>query len=142
MNGNALRGCGHWPGYGLGSFRRRPLVWIADDAVQLRNDVIAAAKKAGPSSHGKCAAPGWTVSVAFGNSRAAPAAVSGVGLASRSPAYTSTGAASRPTASRVAAGLNAPSAPKPPRTGNSSDLMAQDSEMGRHAVGRRRRALD
>lgn len=47
-------------------FRVVHLVWIGDDAVQLRNELIAAVKKAGSSSHGKCAAPGWTVTVAFG----------------------------------------------------------------------------
>ena len=39
--------------------RSAGLVWIADDAVQLRNEVIAAVKKAGSSGYGKCAAPGW-----------------------------------------------------------------------------------
>src|SRR5262249_6891980 len=70
------------------------LVWIGHDAGQRRTEVIAAVKKAGSSSHGRCAAPGWTVTVAFGNSRAPAAAVSGVGSAPGSPAYTSTGAAS------------------------------------------------
>jgi hypothetical protein len=86
-------------------------------AGQLRNEVIAAVKKAGSSSHGKCAAPGWTVTVAFGKSPAAAAAVAGVGLASSSPAYTSTGAASRAASELVAAGLNAPAAPSRPVPG-------------------------
>jgi hypothetical protein len=54
-------------------------------AIQPRNEVTAAAKKAGSSSRGKCAAPGWTVIVASRNScGAAAAALSGVGLASSS----------------------------------------------------------
>jgi hypothetical protein len=32
--------------------------FVDDDAAQLRNEVIAAVKKTGSSSHGKCAAPG------------------------------------------------------------------------------------
>jgi hypothetical protein len=41
----------------------RRLAWIAADAAQLRNDLTAAVKKAGSSSHGKCAAPSVPVTV-------------------------------------------------------------------------------
>src|ERR1700722_8992838 len=69
---------------------------------QRRNGPMVAAKAAGSCTQGKWPAPGWTITVASGNSGAARAARPGVTSGSNSPAYSSTGAVSFARAARMA----------------------------------------
>src|SRR5450631_4301426 len=85
--------------------------------VQLRNEVIAVVKEAGPSTHGKCAAWGWMATVAALNSGTASRTTAGVTTGSRSPAYSSTGAVSFVNAALVTDGSMAAPAKKLSRAG-------------------------
>ena len=76
---------------------------------------MAAAKAAGSSTQGKCAAPGWTTTVASLNNGAASRTAAGVTIGSISPAYSRTGAVSFVRAALVAGTSKSMPAKKPSR---------------------------